>query len=95
VPSAAPVLMAPSGAETTPELCAPTTPDGCPPGKLNLTVERVEVGLPPMPPTAGVVLVAPAPVVPVAPPLPTVLFNEILIVQEVAAPLASNWQTTG
>jgi hypothetical protein len=99
VPSAAPVLMAPSGTEATPEPCAPTTPDGCPPGMLSVTVERVEVGLPPMPPAARAVLVAPvpapAPVVPVAPPLPIVLFNEILIVQDVAAPLPSNWQVTG
>jgi len=95
VPSAAPVLMVPSGTEATPELSAPTTPDGRPPGKLNLTVERVEVALPPMPPVAPAVLVTPAPVVPVAPPLPVVLFVEILIVQEVAAPLSSSWQVTG
>ena len=105
VPSAAPVLMAPSGTEATLEPCAPTTPDACPLGTLSVTVARVEVALPPlpplppMPPTAPAVLVALvpalAPVVPVAPAPPIVLFNEILIVQEVAAPLSSNWQVTG
>jgi hypothetical protein len=68
------------------------------------TVARVEVALPPMPPlppAAPAVLVAPVPapapaaVVPVAPALPIVLFNEILIVQEVAAPLPSSWQVMG
>jgi len=93
VPSATPVLMVPSGAEATPELCTPTAPDGCPPGMLNLTVERVEVALPPMPPAA--VLVAPAAVVLVAPPPPVVLFVGRLIVQDVAAPLSSSWQVTG
>jgi hypothetical protein len=128
VPSAAPVLMAPSGAEATLDPCPPTTPDACPPGMLSAvvpgpipppwfmgiddtemtadfpvaTVARVEVALPPMPPmppAAPAVVVAPVPapaaVVPVALALPVVLFNEILIVQEVAAPLSSSWQVTG
>ena len=122
VPSAAPVLIAPTGAENTPELCPPTTPDACPLGMLSAvvpdtemtadfpvaTVARVELVLPPMPPippippmppTAPAVVVAlvpaPAAVVPVALALPVVLFNERLIVQEVAAPLPSNWQMTG
>ena len=110
MPSAASVLIAPSGAEATPEPCPPTTPDACPLGMLSAvvpdtemtadfpvaTVARVEVALPPMPPMPPTVPVpAPAAVVPVALALPIVLFNEILIVQEVAAPLPSSWQVTG
>jgi hypothetical protein len=38
VPSAAPVLMAPSGVEATPGPCPPTTPDACPPGMLSAVV---------------------------------------------------------
>ena len=111
MPSAAPVLMAPSGAEATPDPCPPTTPDACPPGILSAvvpgteitadfpvaTVARVEVALPPMPPmppAAPAVVVAPVPAPAVVVPF-DVLFKEILIVQEVAAPLPSSWQVTG
>lgn len=63
------------------------------------TVASVELALAPLPPLPPAVLVAPAPAPasadPLGPAAPIVLFNEMLIVQEVAAPSPSSWHVTG